>query len=84
MPRVNLIDRKTKLGVKALRVAMGGKGHRPSAYNACIGAAMKTPAPSAPTGAAGLRNVALQRNFVQAAIKCGANVSAATRRKFGL
>jgi hypothetical protein len=61
--------------VKAARVLVGMKGHRPSAFNACIGAKMKgnTYAKPAP-GKGGRHNEQVHRDFVQAAIDCGANV----------
>jgi hypothetical protein len=71
--------------VKAARVLVGMKGHRPSGFSACIGAKMKGnsyPKPS--EGQGGRHNVNVHRDFVRAAIDCGANVSPSARRKFGL
>lgn len=82
MPRVTLIDRKTKVGVKALRVAMGGKGHRPSAFNACVGAKLKgKPRGKQPEGLGGLRNDDLHKAFALAAQGCGANIGDAAMKK---
>lgn len=84
MPRVSL-ERKTRLGVKALRVLLGMKGHRPSSFNACVGAAMAGAAPKSPgPGEGGMRNVALQKKFVEAVIGCKANVSPATKARWGV
>lgn len=84
MPRVSL-ERKTRLGVKALRVLLGMKGHRPSSFNSCVGAAMKGDAPPPPgPGQGGMRNVALQKKFVGAVVSCGAAVSPATRARWGV
>jgi hypothetical protein len=61
--------------VKAARVLVGMRGHRPSAFNACVGAALKgkkypKPAP----GMGGRHNKQVQNNFVAAAKSCGAKV----------
>ncbi len=58
--------------VKAARVLVGMKGHRPSAKNACIGNAMRgkrypTPAP----GMGGRNNASVHADFVSAARSCG-------------
>lgn len=85
MPRVNLFDRKTKPGVKVARVLIGGKGHRPSTFNTCIGGKLKDKDyGKVPEGTGGLRNEEAHKAFVRAAIDCGANVSESARRKFGL
>jgi hypothetical protein len=85
MPRVSPI-RKTRLGVKALRVlARVAKGHRPSTFNACIAGKLKgTTYAKPPAGTGGMRNPAVHKAFVQAAITCGANISAAKRAKWGV
>jgi hypothetical protein len=71
--------------VKAARVLVGMKGHRPSGFNACIGAKMKDNTYTKPSeGMGGRHNAAVHKDFVEAAIACGANVSAAAKRKFGL
>jgi hypothetical protein len=78
MPRVNLVNRKTKLGVKALRVAMGGKGHRPSTKNACVGAALRKKKYAKPAeGTGGMRNTAVHQAFYDAAKTCGFNIQKA-------
>lgn len=75
----------TGIEVKAARVLVGMKGHRPSAFNACVGAKLKGSNYPTPTpGTGGRLNVAVRKAFVQAAIACGANVSAAARQKYGL
>lgn len=65
--------------VKAARVLVGMKGHRPSAFNACVGGALrgKTYA-KPPVGMGGRHNKEVQRAFVQAAIACGAKVKKRT------
>ena len=71
--------------VKAARVLVGMKGHRPSGFNACIGAKMKDKTYAKPeAGKGGRHNENVHKDFVQAAIACGADVSAAAKRKFGL
>ena len=71
--------------VKAARVLVGMKGHRPSGFNACIGNEMKDNDYAKPAaGKGGRHNENVHRDFVQAAIKCGANVGQAAKRKYGL
>lgn len=70
MPRVNLLGRKTKLGVKALRVLAGGKGHRPSEKNVCIGNKLK----GHTYAHGGMRSEEVHRAFVDAARGCGFNI----------
>lgn len=70
MARVNLLDRKTKLGVKALRVLVGGKGHRPSEKNICIGKALK----GHKYAHGGMRSQEVHQAFVQAAKSCGFDI----------
>jgi len=71
--------------VKAARVLVGMKGHRPSGFNACIGNKMKDNTYSKPeAGQGGRHNAAVHKDFVAAAIACGASVSASAKRKFGL
>ncbi len=86
MPRVPVIGRRTKPGVKALRVLAGGKGHRPSGFNMCIAEKLKGqshPAPG-PNELGGMRNKEWQKRFIQAAKECGANIREGTLRKWGL
>ena len=80
MPKMN----GTGVEVKFARVLVGMKGHRPSGFNACIGAKMKGNTYQAPEGMGGRNNKAIRKDFVSAAIACGANVSAAGRKKVGL
>jgi len=54
---------------------------RPSAFNVCIGKELK--GGSGPT-AGGRYDTSWQKKFVQAAVKCGASVSAATKKKWGV
>ena len=71
--------------VKAARVLVGMKGHRPSGFNACIGKEMKGNEYTPPgPGKGGRHNEAVHKDFVKAAVACGANVSAAAKRRFGL
>ena len=74
MARVNLLDRKTKLGVKALRVLAGGKGHAPSQKNICIGKALK----GKTYAHGGMRSPEVHRAFVEAAKSCGFNIAKST------
>jgi len=67
MARVNLVARKTKLGIKALRVVMGGQGHAPSAKNICIGKALK----GKKYAHGGMRSPEVHKAFVDAARACG-------------
>ena len=85
MPRVSPI-RKTRLGVKALRVlAKVAKGHRPSTFNMCIAGKLKgNTYAKPPAGTGGMRNKAVQKAFVSAAAACGAKISAAAKAKFGV
>ena len=68
--------------VKAARVLVGMKGHRPSGFNACIGNEMrgKTYAKPAP-GMGGRHNAQVHRDFISAAIKCGAKVGGGARSR---
>ena len=61
--------------VKALRVLVGMKGHRPSGKAACIGAKMKGKTfTKPPVGQGGRNNKQVHQAFVQAAKYCGFNV----------
>lgn len=61
--------------VKAARVLVGMKGHRPSAKNACVGAALKGKTFSKPPdGMGGRNNVAVRQAFYDAAKSCGFNI----------
>ena len=80
MPKLNLVG----VEVKAARVLVGMKGHRPSGFNACIGAKMKGKEYSKPeVGKGGRHNVQVHRDFVAAAVACGAKVSDSARRRYG-
>jgi hypothetical protein len=71
--------------VKAARVLVGMKGHRKSGFNACVGSKMADKTYAKPeAGMGGRHNAQVHKDFVSAAIACGANVSAAARRRFGL
>ena len=81
MARVSF-NRKTRPGVKFARVLMGMKGHRPSTFNACVGAKLKGKSYSKPeAGMGGMRDARIQSAFVQAAADCGADIGAAGRAK---
>ncbi len=71
MARVNLLARKTKLGVKALRVVMGGQGHAPSAKNICIGKALK----GKKYAHGGMRSEEVHNAFISAAKGCGFKIT---------
>lgn len=63
--------RKSGLGVRGLRILVGMPAHRPSAFNACVGARLKgqryaTPAP----GMGGQRDARIQAAFTSAARSC--------------
>ena len=61
--------------VKAARVLVGMRGHRPSAFNACVGAALKGKTFSKPpAGTGGRLNKAVHQSFYDAAKSCGANI----------
>ena len=61
--------------VKAARVLVGIRGHRPSPFNACVGAALKGKTFSKPpAGMGGRNNLAVRQSFYDAAKSCGANV----------
>ena len=61
--------------VKAARVLVGMRGHRPSAKNACIGSAMRGMTFSKPpAGMGGRNNVAVHQAFYDAAKGCGFNI----------
>jgi hypothetical protein len=62
----------TGIEVKAARVLVGMQGHRPSAKNACIGAALKGKTyAKPPQGMGGRNNKAVHQAFVDAARGCG-------------
>jgi hypothetical protein len=57
--------------VKAARVLVGMKGHRKSAFNACVGAALKGQKYSKPAvGMGGRHNKAVRSAFVSAVNSC--------------
>jgi hypothetical protein len=61
--------------VKAARVLVGMKGHRPSAKAACVGAALKGKSYSKPAaGMGGRNNIAVRQAFYDAAKGCGFNI----------
>lgn len=61
--------------VKAARVLVGMRGHRPSGFNACVGAALKGKTFSKPpAGQGGRHNKAVQQSFYDAAKSCGAQI----------
>lgn len=61
--------------VKAARVLVGMKGHRPSGASACVGAALKGKTyAKPPAGRGGRHNVAVHQAFYDAAKSCGFNI----------
>lgn len=75
----------SEVEVRAARVLLGMKGHRPSAKSACVGGKLRGKTYAEPEkGMGGRNNPAVHKAFVEAGIACGFNVSPATRRKFGL
>ncbi|MDD5700634.1 MAG: hypothetical protein PHU23_01175 [Dehalococcoidales bacterium] len=57
--------------VKAARVLVGMKGHRPSAFNACVAAQLKGKKYSKPpAGMGGRHNKEVRTNFVSAVRSC--------------
>ena len=73
----------SEVEVRAARVLLGMKGHRPSGFNACVGSKLKgTTYAKPPVGTGGRHNPAVRKAFVQAAIGCGANVGAAARARY--
>ncbi len=57
--------------VKAARVLVGMKGHRPSGFNACVGAALKGKKyAKPPVGQGGRHNKAVQGAFTAAVNGC--------------
>ena len=81
MARLNLQG----IEVKAARVLVGLKGHRPSGFNQCISGKLKgTTYPKPPKGMGGRHNKDVHRAFVQAAAACGAKLGASARAKFGV
>ncbi len=61
--------------VKAARVLVGLKGHRPSGKAACIGKELKGKTFSKPpAGQGGRHNVAVHQAFYDAAKACGFNI----------
>jgi hypothetical protein len=68
----------TGIEVKAARVLVGMQGHRPSAKNACVGAALKGKTyPKPPAGQGGRNNVQVHNAFVAAARACGFKITKA-------
>lgn len=61
--------------LKAARVMVGMKGHRPSGSSACVGAALKGKTyAKPPPGRGGRHNVAVHQAFYDAAKSCGFNI----------
>lgn len=84
MARVKIKDRKTQIGLKALRVILGvGKGHKPSAKNVCVGSSLKGKG-KYPGKTGGMRSPVVQKNFVAALDKCGFKLSPSTKAKFNV
>lgn len=61
--------------VKAARVLVGMKGHRPSGFNMCVGSHLKGKHyAKPPVGMGGRHNKAVQSAFIAAAKACGAKI----------
>ncbi len=59
------------LGVRGIRVIMGMRGHAPSAFNRCVGAALKGQThPAAPPGSGGKENPGWRAQFRAAVQRC--------------
>ncbi len=57
--------------VKAARVLVGMKGHRPSAFNACVAGQLKGQKyQKPPVGMGGRHNAEVRRNFIAAVNSC--------------
>ena len=57
--------------VKAARVLVGMKGHRPSSFNACVGAQLKGKSyPKPPAGMGGRNNKQVRASFSGAVAAC--------------
>jgi hypothetical protein len=57
--------------VKAARVLVGMKGHRPSAFNACVGGQLKKKTyAKPPVGMGGRNNKQVRENFIAAVRSC--------------
>lgn len=65
--------RRGKIQIKALRVLLGMRGHRPSQFNIKVGKCMKDGGYK-PTDM-GRWDAGFQRHFVDCCIKAGANVT---------
>jgi hypothetical protein len=68
-----------RIPVKAARVLLGMRGHRPSAFNIDIGKCMKAGNYKPTDG--GMYDTTFQGHFISCAISAGANVGEAGRRK---
>ncbi len=65
----------TGIEVKFARVLVGMPGHRKSAKNACVGAALKGKSyAKPPVGMGGRHNIAVQQAFYDAGKSCGFNI----------
>lgn len=79
MPRLNL----SKVEVKAARVLLGMKGHRPSGFNMCVASKLKGGKFAKPAvGMGGRHNKAVQSAFVKAAVDCGADIGSSARERY--
>jgi len=85
MTRVKLVGRKTRMGLRVAKVLILGRAKRPSDFNICVAGKLKGKKhPAADKGAGGMRNKGWHKEFVEALIACGANVTSATKEKFGI
>jgi hypothetical protein len=85
MARVKLTNRKTRMGLRVAKVLILGRAKRPSSFNLCVASKLKGGKhPSAPELAGGMRNEGWHKAFLEAMLKCGANLAEATRKKYGI
>ena len=68
--------------LRAARVLVGLKGHRPSGFNIKVGKCMKASGVKPTDG--GRYSKTFQRQFIRCCIEAGANVSEAVRRRWGV
>jgi hypothetical protein len=65
------------LGVRGIRVMMGMRGHAPSNFNRCVGAALRGQRhPAAPPGAGGKENRGWRGQFTAAVQRCRGGAAA--------
>jgi len=78
MAKIQLTNRKTKMGLRVAKVLILGRAKRPSSFNLCVASKLKGGKhPAAEPGAGGMRNVGWHRAFIEAVKACGAKVKKA-------